>query len=39
VHAVSAMFASGVGRDGAVVGLAEDGAGIRGSSRHRTKDV
>ena len=39
MHAVSAMFAGGVCRDGAVVCLTEDRARIRRGGGYRAKNV
>lgn len=39
MHPMPAMFRGGVGRDSAVVGLAEDGADVGGRCRHRAQNI
>lgn len=39
MHAVSAMFARRVGRNGTIIGFAEDGAGVGRGGRYGAKNI
>lgn len=39
MHPMAAMFRGRIGRDGAVIGLAENRASVGGGSRHGSEDI